>query len=238
MFLFFFFLSVSSCPSAKPLLSPPFHPHSLLSDCRSVQVGCTRFSRCCYLIIDLVPPFEGNWSRTCRSHLISAVELGCSDAISLLSCTFFFFFSCMLFFFLPVFPSFPQRNFEPGSPRKDDRQLRRPLAPPVLWGALHSRPRRASLCGYCAGVRTPLHSPTTDAVGPPTFWPPQQPLVSWHFSSSLGKSQSPSPQITILPKGSQNIVCPLHQHRSQIAVSFFTDVHLRLALSGVSAPRF
>jgi hypothetical protein len=176
------FLSVSSCPSAKPLLSPPFHPHSLLSDCRSVQVGCTRFSRCCYLVIDLVPPFEGNWSRTCRSHLISAVELGCSDAISLLSCRFFFFFSCMLFFFLPVFPNFPQRNFEPGSPRKDDRQLRRPLAPPVLWGALHSRPRRASLCGYCAGVRTPLHSPTTDAVVPPTFWPPQQPLVSWRFS--------------------------------------------------------
>src|SRR6059058_685961 len=26
--------------SAKPPLSPPFHPHSLVSDCRSVQVGC------------------------------------------------------------------------------------------------------------------------------------------------------------------------------------------------------
>jgi hypothetical protein len=26
---------------AKLPLSPPFHPHSLLSDCRSVQVGCT-----------------------------------------------------------------------------------------------------------------------------------------------------------------------------------------------------
>ena len=89
-----------------------------------------------------------------RSHLISAVELGCSDAISLLSCTFFFFFSCMLFFFLPVFPVFQQRNFEPGSARNDDRQLRRPLASPVLCAALHSRPRRALLCGYCAGVRT------------------------------------------------------------------------------------
>src|SRR5271170_8261976 len=88
----------------------------------------------------------------------------------------------MLFFFLPVFSSFPQRNFEPGSPSNDLRQLRRPLAPPFSWGALHSRPRHASLCGYCAVVRTPLHSPTTDAVVPPTFSPPQQPLVSWHFS--------------------------------------------------------
>src|SRR6266436_9757301 len=88
----------------------------------------------------------------------------------------------MLFFFLPVFPSFPQRNFEPGSPSNDDRQLRRPLASPVFWGALRSRLRRASLCGYCVVVRTPLHSPTTDAVVPPTFWPPPQPLVSWHFS--------------------------------------------------------
>src|SRR2546430_13669634 len=61
------------------------------------------------------------------------------------------------FFFLPAFPSFPQRNFELGSPRNDDRQLRRPLASPVLWGALPIRPRRASLCGYCAVVRTPLH---------------------------------------------------------------------------------
>src|SRR6267143_515213 len=39
-------------------LSPPFHPHSLLSDGRSVQVGCTRFIRCCYLIIDLRSPFR------------------------------------------------------------------------------------------------------------------------------------------------------------------------------------
>ncbi len=44
--------------SSKPPLSPPFHPHSLLSDYRSVQVGCTRFSRCCYLIIDLGSPFR------------------------------------------------------------------------------------------------------------------------------------------------------------------------------------
>jgi hypothetical protein len=36
------FLLFPNCShSAKPPLSPPFHPHSLLSDCRSVQVGCT-----------------------------------------------------------------------------------------------------------------------------------------------------------------------------------------------------
>src|SRR3981081_4739441 len=68
------------------------------------------------------------------------------------------------------------------APSNDDRRLRRPLASPVLWRAVHSRPRRASLCGYCAVVRTPLHSPTTDAVVPPTFWPPRQQLVSWRFS--------------------------------------------------------
>src|SRR5712664_1125511 len=59
-FSFFFF--ISSFPNcshgAKPPLSPPFHPHSLLSDCRSVQVGCTRFSRCCYLVIDLCSPLR------------------------------------------------------------------------------------------------------------------------------------------------------------------------------------
>src|SRR5712664_4606821 len=59
-FSFFFF--ISSFPNcshrAKPPLSRPFHPHSLLSDCRSVQVGCTRFSRCCYLISDLCSPFR------------------------------------------------------------------------------------------------------------------------------------------------------------------------------------
>jgi|SRR5712692_6405649 len=37
----------------------------LLSDFRSVQVGCSRFSRCCYLIIDLGSHlFDGSWART------------------------------------------------------------------------------------------------------------------------------------------------------------------------------
>ena len=40
-------------PAESPL-SPPFHPHSSRSALvRSVQVECSRFSRCCHLIIDL-----------------------------------------------------------------------------------------------------------------------------------------------------------------------------------------
>jgi hypothetical protein len=49
-----------------------------VSDDRSVQVGCTRFSRCCYLIIDLGSPLSrGVGPGLSRSHLNSAVELGC-----------------------------------------------------------------------------------------------------------------------------------------------------------------
>ena len=51
-----------------------------------MQVGCTRFSRCCYLIIDLRhPSLRGKAGPgVSRSHLISAVELGCLDTLSLL----------------------------------------------------------------------------------------------------------------------------------------------------------
>src|SRR5579863_6588768 len=45
----------------------------------------------------------------------------------------------------------------------------------------NSRPRRASLFGYCAMVRTPLRPPTTDAAVRPAFESRQLPLVSWHF---------------------------------------------------------
>jgi hypothetical protein len=44
------------------------------------------------------------------------------------------------------------------------------------------------------------------------------------------------PQITVFSKGAQNVVHPLHQHGSQITVSFLADAHLRLALTGVPAP--
>src|SRR5271155_1547583 len=52
-----------------------------VSDIRSVQGGCSRFSRCCYLIIDLSSHRFGE-SRApglSRSHLDSAVELGGPD---------------------------------------------------------------------------------------------------------------------------------------------------------------
>jgi|SRR5882757_2287699 len=87
------FLPMVPCIRAGPPLSPSFHPHSWLSDFRSVHGGCSQFSRCCYLIIDLgfrlsmeAGPGIG------RSHLISAVKLGCSDTISLLACMLFSFF--------------------------------------------------------------------------------------------------------------------------------------------------
>jgi hypothetical protein len=51
------------CLRAEPPLSPSFHPHSFVSDCRSVPGGCSRFSRRCYLIIDLCSHlFGGSWA--------------------------------------------------------------------------------------------------------------------------------------------------------------------------------
>jgi hypothetical protein len=46
----------------------------------------------------------------------------------------------------------------------------------------------------------------------------------------------PTPQITVFSKGSQNVVRPLYQHRSQIPVALLSYVHPRLALAGVPAP--
>src|ERR1039458_8702339 len=61
---FVFLLDKVFSPAESPL-SPPFHPHSSRSDFRSVQVGCSRFSRRCHLIIDL--------------SSISAMEVGPGD---------------------------------------------------------------------------------------------------------------------------------------------------------------
>jgi hypothetical protein len=59
-------------PAESPL-SPPFHPHSLRSDfVRSVQVGCSRYSRCCHLIFDLSS--ISRWKRARR--LTQSPELG------------------------------------------------------------------------------------------------------------------------------------------------------------------
>ena len=80
-----FLLSVGPVPSAKPPLSPSFHPHSFVSEIRSVLGGCSRFSRCCYLIIVLSSNLFGeSWAPgVSRSHLDSAVELSCSNRNSL-----------------------------------------------------------------------------------------------------------------------------------------------------------
>ncbi len=45
----------------------------LMSDFRSVQVGCSRFSRCCHLIVDLCFHHDdGSWAR----RLTQSPELG------------------------------------------------------------------------------------------------------------------------------------------------------------------
>jgi hypothetical protein len=122
-------------------------------------------------------------------RLSSAVPIRLSFFLSLLPC------------FLPLLPfsclsQFFTENFKPGSSRTDDHQLPRPLASPVLWGALHSRPRRASLFGYCAVVRTPLHSPTTcEAARPPSRYRNDRSFLGI-LASALGELQSPAPQVT------------------------------------------
>jgi hypothetical protein len=57
------------------------------------------------------------------------------------------------------------------------------------------------------------------------------------FSSSLCKLQSPSPQIAVFSKRSQNVVRSLHHHRAQIPIPFFADFLLWFALPGVPAAR-
>src|SRR4029077_10641376 len=52
-------------------------------------------------------------------------------------------------------------------------------------------------------------------------------------SPTLGQLLTPAPPIAVRSKGSQNVVCPLHQQRSQIGIAFLADVHLRLALARV-----
>jgi len=67
----------------SPPLSPPFHPHSVERLYRSVQVGCSRFSRCCHLLVDLHPiPKNGTWAR--RLTQSPELALGSILRISLL----------------------------------------------------------------------------------------------------------------------------------------------------------
>src|SRR5580700_581674 len=179
-----FLLSVSCSHSAKPPLSPSFHPHSFVSDLRSVPVGCSRFSRCCYLIIDLCSHrYCGSWAPgLSRSHLDSAVELGCRDRHSLGHFPHRFLAMAQGFVHLSAYPQ----------PMQQYRQL-------------SSHGHHRSLLGI--------------------------------FSSSLCKLASPSPQITVFSKRSQNVMRSLHHHRAQIPVSFFADALLWLALPRVPAAR-
>src|SRR5512141_1428450 len=54
-------------------------------------------------------------------------------------------------------------------------------------------------------------------------------------STTLGQLQAPAPEITVDAKWSQDVLCSLHQQRSQIRITLFADVHLRLALTRVPA---
>src|ERR1700694_1367471 len=182
--VFLFFSPQGFCVSAEPPLSPSFHPHSLVSDICSVPGGYSRFSRCCYLRIDLCSHrFGESWAPgLSRSHLDSAVELGSSDRHSLGHFPHRFLAIAQWFVHLSPYPQ----------PMQQYRQL-----------SCHGHDR--SLLGI--------------------------------FSSSLRKLASPSPQITVLAKRSQNVVRSLHHHRAQLPVSFFADALLGFALPRVPAAR-
>src|ERR1700691_6535938 len=47
----------------------------------------------------------------------------------------------------------------------------------------------------------------------------------------------PAPEIAVPTERSQNVLRSLYQQRSQVGIAFLADVHLRFALSGVSASR-
>ena len=180
MFFFFFpvrvFFSLCFCLS---FLWIPLHwsraasvailPSALfVSDIRSVHGGCSRFSRCCYLISVLSSHLFGG-SRApgvSRSHLDSAVELGC-------------------------------------------------------FGSKLSRPLPALLSGYCAVVRIPLRSPTTDVAVPPTFAPPQPPLASWHFFLL-------APQASIPISADHCLLQTVPECNARLAPSSFADTGLLL----------
>src|SRR5580658_2740294 len=76
---FFFLRSQFLLSQAAPVAILP--SALFVSDIRSVQGGCSRFSRCCYLISVLSSHLcGGTWAPgLSRSHLDSAVELGGPD---------------------------------------------------------------------------------------------------------------------------------------------------------------
>jgi hypothetical protein len=72
-------------------------------------------------------------------------------------------------------------------------------------------PPRSWPSGYCATVRTPLRLPTIDAAVPPAFLPRHHRPFLGGFSISRRELPPPATQVTVFPKGSQNVVRPLHQ---------------------------
>ena len=187
----------SAVDPQHPFFLPEWFPRSPSRPCRhpSIRTLCERyslgarwvfsFSRCCYLISVLSSHLFGG-SRApglSRSHLDSAVELGCPDRNSLGHCSYRFLAIAQWFVHLSAYPQ----------PMQQDRQLSR-----------HGHHR--SFLGI--------------------------------FSPSLCQLPSPSPQITVFPKRSQNVMRSLHHHRAQIPVSFFADSFLRFALPGVPPARF
>src|ERR1700694_2033911 len=142
------------------------------------------FQWCCYLIIDLCSHrFGESWAPgLSRSHLDSAVELGCRDRNSLGHFPHRFLAIAQWFVHLSAYPQ-PMQQYRQLSSHCHDRSL--------------------------LGI----------------------------FSSSLRKLASPSPQIAVFSKRSQNVVRSLHHHRPQIPVSFFADALLWFALPRVPAAR-
>ena len=55
--------------------------------------------------------------------------------------------------------------------------------------------------------------------------------------NSHQKGRDPASEIAVHTKRSQNVLCSLHQQSSHVRVPFFADMHLGLALAGVSASR-
>src|SRR5712692_7123923 len=148
-------------------------------------------------------------------------------------------FLCSLFFapfsfFLPLPISHREISNQdrPGSTIVNSLDL----SIPCFLGALHSRPRRASLGGYCAVVRTPLHPPTTDAAVSLVFSPLQQQLASYHFSLLVPQVLAPNAVDHCLlqrvpgcsaPPGRATAFWNGWSTNARTASSFFSQDHLR-----------
>src|ERR1700730_2732273 len=83
---FAFFFPWICSHSANPTLWPSFHPHSFVSDIRSVLGGCSRFSRCCYLIIVLSSHVSVGVGRQDLVAVTWTRRVGCTDRNSLGHC--------------------------------------------------------------------------------------------------------------------------------------------------------